>query len=134
MSQVQGADAVSTTTAQNIASTVATQVVLGNSLQSPFGTAKAFVMGSCYFTLGSTPATLRAQIFRNPNGENVLVADSGLTTQGLSAGLLGEIHVNGTDAIPDGRPCQYALVITFTGGGTNVVTSRQTIFAMLLSG
>jgi hypothetical protein len=134
MSQVLGADAVSTTTVQTLTNAVAVTCVTGNNLVPPFGTCKIFARASVYFVLGSVPTSMRLQIFRNPAAENVLVADSGIMTQAQAAAVLGQAQVEGTDAVPDGRPCAYALVVTCQGAGTNGATSRQTVFAMILSG
>lgn len=134
MSQVFQADAVMNTAGVTLTNGVAVQGALGNALNPPFGNCKAYIRGTCFFTLGSVPTNIQAQIFRNPTGENVLIASSGLLTLGVAAGVLGEVTIEGTDQIPDGRPVQYAIVITANGSGTNGTQQRAVIFAQLISG
>jgi len=134
MSQLQGGDAVSSTTAVTLTNGAQTTVITGNFVTPPLGTFKAKVIAHVVITLGSIPTNVALVIFRNPNGDNVQVYSSGSITAGVAAGVVITFVAAVTDIVPDGRPVQYRLSVSANGTGTNDVTLAQYIEVILLSG
>jgi len=134
MAQQFQADAQANSNATTLTNGVAITTITGNFLSSPYGNAKVKARGSSSFTEGSVPASIRLQLFRNPASENQLIADSGVMTDAIAANLVTNRFIEGIDLVPDGRPVQYALVITIAGSGTNGATSRNFIESVMLSG
>lgn len=134
MSQQFQADAQASVTVITLTNGSTITLIATNPLVPPFGNFKSKVHASVDFTLGSIPTAVRLQIVRNPAAENLIVADTGAVTLGVAANLLGHLVVDGTDQVPDGRPCIYQAQAIFTGTGTNGSTSRQYVEAGMLSG
>lgn len=126
MNQVFSADAVQNNTSQPLTNGTPLQVLLGNAIAIALGQAQPVwgfkVSGTINATLGTTATSLRAQIFRNPSTDNVLVADSGIITSGIGAGLLTTLSISGVDTITDGRDVQYGIIVTVQGTGSTSVT------------
>lgn len=134
MSQQFGADAVQNTGAVTLPNGTPTQAVVGNFLTPPFGNCKAKIHCSLFINFGSVPTSIRIQIFRNPTGDNTQIADTSAITTGVVASSLFAYTLDTVDPIPDGRACQYQILVTQAGTGTNGNVARSYIEVTLLSG
>ena len=132
MAQVFSADAVNNTASQTVTGTTETTVALGNFVNPPFGNAKGYVEAYCTLTVGTGQTSVQVRIRRNPNAENVVVAASGPLT--ATAAAVAAFSIQAADAIPDGRPVQYALTVTQAGGAGNATVSFANISTTLISG
>lgn len=132
MSQVFSGDSVTGAAGAAVPQSGETVVLTGNFLNPPFGNAKSVV--SCFIAISPGPGTtsLNIRLRRNPTAENVqVISNAGVN---VSAGVNAVFSLQGADAIPDGRPVQYAITVTPTGatGASSVVGANVTAF--LISG
>lgn len=132
MSQVFSGDSVNAAAAVTIPTSGEVIVAQGNFVNPPFQNAKAMVIGSVSFIVGSGTTTAQIRLRRNPTAENAQVGTSGAVN--VTAGNIVSVTVQTADPIPDGRPVQYALTVTAagaTGTGSLQVANVSTI---LISG
>lgn len=132
MSQVFGADSVNNTLGGSIPTSTETTAVTGNFLSPPFGNAKAIVSATIQFTVGTGTVSGAIKVRRNPSGENLQVG--GLGGLPVTVGANPTISVVVADAIPDGRPVQYAVTVTQNGASANGTILYANVTTMLISG
>jgi hypothetical protein len=132
MSQVFSCDAVNNAATTTITLNAETPAVTGNFLSPPFQNAKVFIEAALSLTVGAGGAGCTLRIRRNPNAENVVVAQTGvLTTIPGNIILLG---FQAADAPVGPGPVQYQLTIQFGGATGNGSISFASICATLISG
>lgn len=132
MSQVFSADAVNNPAATTVTTTSETTAAIGNFLNPPFQNAKAYVEASITLLAGTGTTTITIRIRRNPNAENVVVASSAGIN--VTAGNTVIVGFQAADAIPDGRPVQYAVTVQQAGASGNGSVTFANISATLISG
>jgi hypothetical protein len=132
MSQVFAGDSVNSTAAITVTTTGETTAITGNFLNPPFGNAKAIVLGQLYLSTGTGTTTVNVRIRRNPNAENLALV--GTPNINVTAGNSGLLSVQVADAIPDGRPVQYALTVQQAGATGNGSILEANITTLLISG
>lgn len=114
MAQQFGEDAQMNTVTVNLPNGAETAVLTTNFLNPPFGTCKAAIQAILTILTGVGATGLQLKIRRNPNGENVVVNAGVVIAVGASVLVLAAIGA--TDANPDGRPVQYQVTATVSGG------------------
>jgi len=132
MSQVFSGDAVNNVVSTTLVTTAETPCATSNFLSPPFGNAKALVFGSVNVATGVGANTIVVRLRRNPNAENLQLGIQINVTAAASAGYILPIMI--ADAIPDGRPVQYAVTIQQLGATGNGSVSFASVSAILISG
>lgn len=132
MSQVFSADAVNNTASTTVTTTSETTAVTGNFLNPPFQNAKAFVEAELALLVGSSTTSVTIRIRRNPTAENVVVASMAGVT--VTAGNTVALSLQAADAIPDGRPVQYAVTVQQAAATANGTINFANIGTTLISG
>lgn len=132
MSQVFAADSVNGGSVA-LPTSGATQVLVGNFLNPPFGNAKVIVSAVVLAQVGTGAGSVQVQLIRNPSKENLSI---GYTNYVVTAGSSGEyaVPIQVADTIPDGRGVQYAIQVTQYGASTAGNVYYANITAILISG
>jgi hypothetical protein len=133
MAQIFSKDAQGVNPLPNIPSAAPFRLLLSNFLTPPFGNCKAVVKAVVSAITDATQTEMYIDIYRNPDAENILVAEGYLTF--AAAGGVGVVNcAMGVDPIPDGRDVQYALVATCTGATGPMVAVYGGLEVELISG
>jgi hypothetical protein len=132
MSQVFSADAVNNTATTTVTLNAETPAVTGNFLSPPFQNAKAFIEAALSMTVGTGAAGCTVRIRRNPNAENVVVAQSGVIT--TVPGNVVVLSFQAADSIPGPGPVQYQFTIQYGGATGNGSITFASICVTLISG
>jgi hypothetical protein len=132
MSQQFQADGKTAGASGTLAQNSETTLVTGNFVNPPYGNCKFIGSALANLTLPSGTTTMRIRVRRNPSGDNTVVYDF---TVNVTASTAVSLSAAFADAVPDGRPCQYA--VTATGAGMSTTGTFDTscfIEATCLSG
>lgn len=132
MSQVFSGDSVNNTASTTVTTTTETVMVTGNFVNPPFQTAKAMVSGTVNLLTGTGTTAVVLRIRRNPNAENVQVGAALTITAAATTTV--QLSMQAADAIPDGRPVQYAVTVQQTGAGANGTGNFSNVSTILISG
>lgn len=133
MAEIFTADAQALAAASAGFQNVETNGPATNAQPAPYGTRKVRVLAVVLLTLGTGVTSIRLRIRRNINGENVVVADSGLLNVTLSTDV--SLSLAGIDSVADGRDVGYTVTVLPAGATSNITMAAGTfIEAMQLSG
>lgn len=132
MSQVFSGDSVNNSAAVTLTGTTETTMATGNFVSPPFGNAKAMVSGSVNVTLGTAAVGLFLRIRRNPSAENAQIGPA-VAVNG-TAGNTVQAQIQVADAIPDGRPVQYAVTAAQSGASGAGTGNFSNVSVVLISG
>lgn len=133
MSQVFGMDAQQVAQTVNLPNGTETQVAITNFLNPPYGNCKVSIQADLSVLMGAAGVGLQLRIRRNPTGENAVVNAGAIIL--VTASALCQVSLQAADSVPDGRPVQYSVTATVSGGaaaGTAQVGCA--IAAVLISG
>lgn len=132
MSQVFSADAVNNTASTTVTTTSETTGAVGNFVNPPFQTAKCFIEAMIALLVGASTTTVTIRIRRNPNAENLVVAS--VAGVNVTAANTVVLSLQAADAIPDGRPVQYAVTVQQAGATGNGTINFANVALTLISG
>lgn len=106
-----------------------------NFLTIPFTNAKGVGIAVMYVQPSAGGTGLQIRIRRNPNAENVVVADSTVFSAGVVGNSQGTYSLGFVDPIPDNRAVQYEATVLVAGGGaSSFIFGTSYIEATVLSG